>query len=73
MLENVILDTEKMADKLIELRGERTQEEVAKALNISKSALAMYESGKRVPRDPVKIRIAQFYKKSIPFIFFNQK
>lgn len=69
MLENVILDTEKMADKLIELRGERTQEEVAKALNISKSALAMYESGKRVPRDPVKIRIAQFYKKSIPFIF----
>ncbi len=73
MFENVILDTGEMANKLVELRGNRTQDEVAKALNISKSALAMYESGKRVPRDPVKVRIAQFYGKSVPFIFFNQK
>ena len=58
MLNNVILDTGEMANKLVELRGKRTQDEVAKALNISKSALAMYESGKRVPRDPVKVRIA---------------
>lgn len=67
------LDVLDMAKKLVELRGERTQDEVAEALNISKSALAMYESGKRVPRDPVKIRISKYYKKSILYIFFNQK
>ena len=62
-----------MAEKLVELRGKRTQEEVAKAINISKSALSMYESGKRVPRDTTKARIARYYKKSVPYIFFNQK
>lgn len=67
------IDVMAMADKLVALRGKRTQEEVASALNISKSALAMYESGKRIPRDPTKARIARYYKKSIPFIFFNEK
>lgn len=62
-----------MAKKLVDLRGNQTQEEVAKALSISKSALSMYESGKRIPRDPVKMRIASYYNKSVPFIFFNQK
>lgn len=67
------IDLDAMATKLIRLRGSRTQEEVARALNISKSALAMYEAGKRVPRDPVKCRIARYYKKSVPYIFFNEK
>lgn len=62
-----------MAEKLVALRGKRTQEDVANALNISKSALAMYETGKRVPRDSTKARIAKYYKKSVPFIFFNEK
>ena len=67
------LDVMEMANKLVLLRGKRTQEEVAKELEISKSSLAMYESGKRIPRDPVKARIAAFYKRSVPYIFFNQK
>lgn len=67
------IDIMKMAKKLVELRGNKTQDEVANALEISKSALAMYENGKRVPRDPVKMRISKYYKRSIPYIFFNQK
>lgn len=67
------IDVMAMAEKLITLRGERTQEKVASDLNISKSALAMYESGKRVPRDPTKARIARYYRKSVPYIFFNEK
>lgn len=67
------LDVMTMAEKLVTLRGKRTQEEVANALNISKSALAMYEAGKRVPRDSTKARIAKYYRKSVPFIFFNEK
>lgn len=61
------------AKKLIELRGNKTQKEVADALRISQSALAMYESGRRTPRDEVKIKIANYYGKSVGFIFFNPK
>ena len=71
--DNLELDVMAMAEKLIALRGKRTQEEVANALDISKSALAMYEAGRRVPRDPTKARIARYYKKSVPYIFFNEK
>lgn len=67
------IDIMAMAEKLVILRGKKTQEEVAKELGISKSALCMYESGKRVPRDPLKARIARYYKRSVPFIFFNEK
>ena len=55
---------------LVELRGSRTQKEVAKALDISISALSSYENGSRIPRDPIKIRIAEYYKKPIQKIFF---
>lgn len=67
------IDVMAMAEKLVALRGNRGQEKVAQDLGISKSALCMYETGKRVPRDQVKARIAKYYHKSIPFIFFNEK
>lgn len=70
---NSEIDVMVMAEKLVMLRGSKTQEEVANDLKISKSALAMYETGKRVPRDPIKHRIARYYKKSVPYIFFNEK
>lgn len=56
--------------KLLKLRGEKTRSEVADALKISQSALAMYESGQRIPRDNIKIRIADYYEKPIYEIFF---
>ena len=58
-----------MNEKLIALRGNRTQEEVAKALGISVSALSMYESGKRVPRDEIKVRMANYYDISLESLF----
>lgn len=58
-----------MNEKLIELRGNRTQEEVAKALGISVSALSMYEQGKRVPRDEIKIKMANYYDISLESLF----
>lgn len=67
------IDIKAMGEKLVHLRGKKTQDEVARDLNISKSALSMYESGKRVPRDPLKARISSYYGETILFIFFNQK
>lgn len=59
--------------RLVALRGEKTQKEVASDLKISISAIAMYEQGKRIPRDEIKIRIASYYGKSVQEIFFNSK
>ncbi|MDO4801251.1 MAG: helix-turn-helix transcriptional regulator, partial [Prevotellaceae bacterium] len=64
------MDTKAIGNRLKELRGSRSQSEVANALDISISALSMYENGERIPRDDVKIRISNYYKKPIHKIFF---
>lgn len=57
---------------LRKLRGDRTQEEIATALGITKSSWAMYERDERVPRDEVKIRIAKLFGKSVEELFYTQ-
>lgn len=57
---------------LRKLRGDRTQEEIAAALGITKSSWAMYERDERVPRDEVKIRIAKYFGKSVEELFYTQ-
>lgn len=59
-----------IGQRLRELRGGTPRENVAKACNISVSALSMYENGSRIPRDEIKIRIANYYKLSVQCIFF---
>lgn len=59
--------------KLVALRGNKTQKEVASELKISISALAMYEQGNRIPRDEIKLKIAAYYGKSVQEIFFESK
>jgi len=56
--------------KLAELRGKRSQETVANAVGISVSALSMYETGNRIPRDEVKMKLAEYYQTSVQKIFF---
>ena len=60
-------------EKLKALRGDKTQEEVAVDIGISKSALAMYERDERVPRDEVKVQIANYYKKSVGALFYGEE
>lgn len=64
------MDANKIGEKLIKLRGNRTQEEVAKALGISLSAIGMYERGERIPRDEIKILIAKYYDTTVQAIFY---
>lgn len=59
--------------KLKALRGKKTQREVAECLKITKSALAMYENDKRVPRDEIKVRIADYYGETVQSLFFNSQ
>lgn len=53
------------------MRGDKSQEEVAAAVGISKSALSQYERGERVPRDHIKVRLADYYDRSVQFIFYK--
>ena len=56
--------------RLRTLRGSRSQQEVADAIGISQSAYANYEADLRIPRDKIKIRIAEYYKRSVATLFF---
>lgn len=65
------MDSEKIARMLVRLRGEKSRYEVADALGVSVSALTMYETGARIPRDETKIKIAKFYNKTVQEIFYS--
>jgi DNA-binding XRE family transcriptional regulator len=65
------MDAERTGKLLKELRGRKTLAEVANDLGISISALSMYENGERVPRDEVKKKIADYYSRSVQFLFFR--
>lgn len=64
------LDRVKIGRFLMKLRGDRTQREVAMALNISEPAIRYYESGKRTPNDDLKVAIANYFGKTVAEIFF---
>lgn len=57
---------------LRDLRGEKTQEAIAECVGVTKSSWAMYERGARIPRDEVKIRIADYFGVSVQDIFFTK-
>ena len=59
--------------KLRELRGTTPQQEVADACGVTKMAISQYESGARVPRDEIKVRIAKYYGVSVESLFFTEE
>lgn len=63
---------EDIAQRLKDARDKKgcSVEEVAKACDITPSAVQNYECGIRVPRDSVKIALAKFYGVSVQKLFF---
>ena len=59
-----------IGEKLRELRGNRTREEVAVAARVTASAIWMYEAGQRTPSDETKVRLANYFGTSVTDIFF---
>lgn len=59
--------------KLRELRHSKGVQmaTICDATGISLSALGMYECGKRIPRDEIKIKLAEFFGVSVDFLFFS--
>lgn len=60
-------------EQLKKLRGDMSQDAISKAIGVTKSSWAMYERGERVPRDEVKIKIANYFGKTVQEIFFGQQ
>lgn len=69
------MNAEQIGAKIRELRTGRGEsaDELAKAIGTSTSAIAMYENGNRIPRDEIKIRIAEHYSTPVESIFFQTK
>lgn len=65
------MDSKKIGLRLLSLRNEVPRDMVASELGISVSALAMYEQGNRIPRDEIKLKLAQYYNMSVQDIFFE--
>ncbi len=68
-----MINAKVIGQRLLQLRNNlnKTRKDVAEACGISVSALTMYEIGERIPRDEIKIRLSNYYKKSITSIFFK--
>lgn len=60
------------AERLILARGNESRQSVCDAVGISLSALQMYENGKRIPRDYVKVRLAHHYRTSVQDLFYPE-
>jgi len=59
-----------IGERLRDARGETPRAVVAEAVGVSLSAMSMYECGARVPRDEIKIKLSEFYGKSVQELFF---
>lgn len=60
-----------VAERLIQARGDKRRDEVASAVGISLSAISMYENGDRIPRDEIKVRLAEYYGRTVQELFFS--
>lgn len=59
--------------RLRELRGERSLDEVAEAVGVTRQAIFMYETEERTPRDETKVKLAKFFGKTVQEIFFDSE
>lgn len=69
-----LMDVNQVARRLRSLRENKKMSAaaVAKEIGISESALLMYETGNRVPRDNIKIMLANYYEQPIGSLFYGQ-
>lgn len=66
-----LMDGKAIGEKMRRLRGSRSQKEVADALGVTAMAISLYETGQRIPSDDMKIKIAEYYNRSVAFIFYK--
>ena len=68
-----VVEAREIGRRLIAIRGDIPRDELANAIGVSISAVSMYENGERIPRHDIKIRIANFFGRSVQEIFFDKE
>lgn len=58
--------------KMVALRGNRSQKQVAQELGIPQSTYAMIENGHRFPRKELQLKLARYFKTTVDELFFSQ-
>lgn len=63
-----------IGERLAELRTKEGlfQAELGKKLGISESAVSLYENGKRIPNDEIKMKYAEYFKTTVEEIFYKK-
>lgn len=56
------------SDRLKEIRGDRTQQEVSDAIGITMVSLSRYETGKRIPDIQMLYKICVYYNVSSDYL-----
>lgn len=70
--EETKMDKRALGRRLRELRGiDRTQDEVADAVGISRAILSKYENGQTIPGGDIVVKLAGFYGVSTDYIFLG--
>lgn len=64
-------DSKVIGARLRDLRGDRSQKAVADAVGVEVMTISNYERGERVPQDEIKIRLAEYFGKTVQDIFFT--
>lgn len=68
---NMSLNSKAIGVRLKKLRDTRTQQEVADAIGVTTMAISQYENGERIPRDEIKIRLANYFNETVENLFFK--
>lgn len=64
-------DKKLIGERLRNFRGDIPREIICEDVGISTSALAMYETGQRIPRDEIKVALARRYNTTVEALFFS--
>lgn len=64
-------DAKVIGQRLIKLRGDRSQTKVANDLGVSQNTVASWETGIRIPRDELKMKLSDYYQTTVQAIFFD--
>ena len=67
-----MLDAKVIGERIKNLRENMnmSRSELCKEADISQSALTMYETGQRIPRDEVKLRLSRCLNTSLEGLFY---
>jgi len=63
-----------IADNLREMRRRKgvSQVEIARALGVPATTYNAWETGQNIPRDQMKQKIAEYYGRTVQFLFYSR-